>query len=82
MLTGGPVNSQLIFISSGVSGGIPGGVPAIFGDTNRDREGSGTVQIDGFCLAVTSVSVGVTGAMDVTNGKNDEMCVAVANSRI
>ena len=80
MLTGGPVYSQLISITSGVSGGIPCGVPAILGDANRDREGSGTMQIDGDCLAVTSVSVAMTGAMGVTKGKSDEECVAVANT--
>ena len=80
VLTGGPVNSQLISITSGVSGGIAGGVPAIFGDTTCDREGSGTVQIDRYCLAVTSAFVAVTGARDVTNGKSDVKCVAVANT--
>ena len=69
MLTGAPVYSQLISITSGVSGGIPRGVPAIFGDTNRDREGSRTIQVDGYCLAVTSVSVAVTGAMNVIMGR-------------
>ena len=36
--------------------------------------------MDGYCLAVTSASVAVMGAMGVTNGKSDEECVAVANT--
>ena len=76
----GPVNSQLISISSRISGGVPCGVPAIFGDANRDREGSGSMQIDRWCLAVTSASVAVKGAMGVTNGKSDEECAVVANT--
>lgn len=77
---GRPVCSQLISITSRVSGGLPGGVPAIFGDANRDIEGSGTMQIDGYCLAATRVPIAVTGAMGGTSGKSDEECVAVANT--